>query len=226
MNINELNRQFESAQAGEILRWAIETYKPRIGLTSSFGSQSAVLLHMATRLWPEIPVFFVDTGFLFKETYDYAESLRKKLHLNLKTLTPSKEAVAEVEQRLKNKSEKCCDDIKIQGMKRALEGLQAWISGIRRDQSVLRKNAKIVEEYTSGLVKINAILNWTSKDVYGYMKSNNLPFHPLWEKGYVSIGCWPCTRLPTDAKDERSGRWAGLDKTECGIHTFMEKKNQ
>ena len=109
-------------------------------------------------------------------------------------------------------------------MKQSLEGLACWIAGLRRNQGTSRKDIKIIEEYGTGLVKVHPLANWTAKEIYGYMKKNDLPFHPLWEKGYTSVGCEPCTSLPIPGQDERSGRWAGSDKKECGIHTFMNKK--
>ena len=109
-------------------------------------------------------------------------------------------------------------------MQRSLAGLTCWIAGLRRSQGDTRKDIKIVEEYQSGLIKVHPLAHWSGKQLYAYMTQHSLPFHPLWDKGYTSIGCEPCTRLPLSADDERSGRWAGLEKKECGIHTFMQQK--
>jgi phosphoadenosine phosphosulfate reductase len=108
-------------------------------------------------------------------------------------------------------------------MQRSLEDVQCWIAGLRRNQASTRKGVKVVEQYSEGLVKVHPLANWTSKEIYQYMQKHGLPFHPLWEKGYKSIGCEPCTQLPLPGQDDRSGRWAGVDKTECGIHTFLKK---
>ena len=226
VNMAEQNRTFESSTPQEILKWAIQTYKPRIALSSSFGAQSAVLLHMCTQIEPAIPILFIDTGFLFQETYEFADTLKKKLNLNIKMFRPSQEQINDVKEKLKNNDSSCCDPVKVDLMKKALVGLDAWIAGLRRDQAATRKNIKIIEDYGEGLVKVHPIANWTSKDVHAYMTKHNLPYHPLREKGYTSIGCEPCTRKPSDPNDERSGRWAGQEKTECGIHTFIQKKEQ
>ncbi|OVE78480.1 phosphoadenosine phosphosulfate reductase [bacterium F11] len=225
INFEKLNEKFERSSPQEILEWALKTYQSRIGLTSSFGAQSAALLHMATQIDPHLPILFIDTGFLFKETYEFVKDLQKRMNLNLKVFRPTETDIQEIRRRLDNKEPQCCDDAKVAQMKRALEGFDAWIAGLRRNQSATRKDVKIIEQYGDGLVKVHPVANWASKDVQNYMVTNNLPFHPLWEKGYKSIGCEPCTRKPTDSADDRSGRWAGQNKTECGIHTFLEKKD-
>jgi phosphoadenosine phosphosulfate reductase len=226
MNIAELNKKFETADPHAILRWAVATYGQKAALSSSFGSQAAVLLHMISEIDPTVPVLFLDTGFLFKETIQYKDDLKKRLHLNIKEFRATPEQIAAVKKKLAdpdNKAGLCCDDTKVDLMKRSLEGVACWIAGLRRKQSATRKNIDIIEDYGSGLIKVHPIANWTSKDVYDYMKKHDLPFHPLWEKGYTSIGCEPCTSLPVAGQDERSGRWAGQEKTECGIHTFLAK---
>ncbi len=221
------NQEFEKASPQEILKWAIKAYFPKVGLSSSFGGESAGLIHMAIQIEPKIPILFIDTGFLFKETLEFAESLRQRFKLNLKVF---KAAPAQMEITKKNLEDPenrasgiCCEASKVALMQEALTGLNCWIAGLRRNQTKTRKNIKIIEEYRSGLVKVHPLANWTSKNVYAYMKENDLPFHPLWEKGFTSIGCEPCTQLPAAGGDERSGRWAGREKKECGIHTFLEK---
>ncbi len=221
--IDELNVNFEKASPQEILAWAIQTY-PNIGLSSSFGGESAGLIHMATRIKPDIPILFLSTGFLFKETLAFADDLKKRFKLNLREFKASSEQIAAVQKKLTNPQNElgaCCDDTKVQLMQKSLEGLDCWVAGLRRNQSSTRKNIKIVESYRTGLVKVHPLANWTSKEIYNYLVANDLPFHPLWAKGYKSIGCEPCTSLPLPGQDDRSGRWAGKDKTECGIHTFM-----
>lgn len=225
--IEALNAKFETAPPEEILRWALTTYKGKVGLSSSFGGQSAALIHMATRIDPNVPILFLNTGFLFMETLKYAADLAEKLHLNIREFKASREQIEEtkrnLEKRAKEGGTKCCDDAKIDLMRQSLHGLSCWIAGLRRGQGSSRKDIKIIEEYGDGLVKVHPLANWSGKDLYAYMKKHNLPFHPLWEKGFTSIGCEPCTALPS-GEGERSGRWTGLDKTECGIHTFLEKK--
>ncbi len=228
MNIQDLNQKFETASPQQILKWAIETYRPKAGLSSSFGGQSAALIHMAIQIDPKIPILFIDTGFLFKETHSFVEALRKRFDLNLKTFRATPEEMEVTKRNLaarKDRSGICCDDSKVACMQRSLEGLSCWIAGLRRSQGDTRKNIGIVEEYRSGLVKVHPLANWSGKQIYAYMREHDLPFHPLWEKGFTSIGCEPCTSLPSLDGDERSGRWAGFEKKECGIHTFLEKKN-
>lgn len=229
MNIAELNKKFETADPHAILRWAIATYGQKTAVSSSFGAQSAVLLHMLSEIDPAVPVLFLNTGFLFKETIQYKDLLAKRLKLNIREFLPTPQQLEIVRKRLaepNNKPGVCCDETKVDLMKRSLEGVSCWIAGLRRKQSSTRKDIEIIEEYGSGLIKVHPIAPWTSKDVYDYMKKHDLPFHPLWEKGYTSIGCEPCTRPPNPGEDERSGRWAGQDKTECGIHTFLPKEKK
>lgn len=227
MDISHLNNKFDSSSPQEILTWALKTYESKAVLSSSFGGQSAALIHMAVQIEPNIPMVFIDTGFLFKETHLFVEELKKRFHLNLRTYRASAPQKAVTQKYLDTRSERvglCCDDTKVALMKESLEGVSCWIAGLRRSQGAGRKDIGIVEEYQSGLVKVHPLANWSGKQIYGYMKEHGLPFHPLWEKGYTSIGCEPCTSLPTAGGGERSGRWAGSDKTECGIHTFLEKK--
>ncbi len=228
MDIKQRNEKFETASPQEILRWAIKTYSPKVGLSSSFGGQSAALLHMAVQIDPKIPILFIDTGFLFKQTLEFVETLKRRFNLNIKTFRATPDEIDVTRKNLNSRKDDsgiCCDDSKVACMQRSLEGLDCWIAGLRRQQGSTRKNIDIVEEYRSGLVKVHPLANWTGKQIYSYMKENDLPFHPLWEKGYTSIGCEPCTTLPPLDGGERSGRWAGLEKKECGIHTFLEKKN-
>lgn len=223
MNLVELNTTFEKATPQEILTWAVKTYGQKAALSSSFGAQSAVLLHMLSQIDASIPVLFLDTGFLFKETHEFKNLLKNRFNLIIKEFRATPEQIKQVQDRLekrKKPTDECCDSVKVDLMQKSLEGVECWIAGLRRGQSTSRKDIKVIEEYRSGLVKVHPIANWSAKDVYAYMKKFDLPFHPLWEKGYTSIGCEPCTSLP-DAGDERSGRWKGIAKTECGIHTFM-----
>src|SRR5262245_42317439 len=209
--LNDINAKFERAQPQEILGWAIKTY-PKIGLTSSFGGESAGLIHMATRIKADIPILFLNTGFLFKETLQFVEDLKKRFNLNVREFKATPEQILAVQKKLadpKNEVGACCDDTKVHLMQKSLEGLDGWIAGLRRNQSSTRKNIKIVESYRNGLVKVHPLANWTSKEIYNYMVKHDLPFHPLWEKGYKSIGCEPCTSLPLPGQDDRSGRWAG-----------------
>lgn len=227
-DIASLNERFEKAEPQDILRWAITSHPGKVALSSSFGGHSAALIHMAIQIEPNLPILFLNTGFLFMETLEFAAGLTRRFHLNVREFKASREQIEETRRNLEIRARqggaKCCDDAKIDLMKRSLEGFSCWIAGLRRSQGSGRKDIKIVEEYESGLIKVHPLANWSDRDLYAYMKRHNLPFHPLWEKGFTSIGCEPCTSLPGTG-GERSGRWAGLDKTECGIHTFLDKKD-
>lgn len=228
-DLKKLNERFEKAQPEEILRWAIDEFSPNIALTSSFQTESVVLLHMASKVDPNTKIFFLETGWHFKETIDFKDEIVKRLKLtNVADLKADQKTREEFNQKTGNKPyevnpDYCCQINKVDPLDQALKGLDAWISGIRRSQSKTRKDVSIVEEY-QGLFKINPLANVTSGDIWWYLKEHQLPKHPLFDKGYLSIGCWPCTRPVQAGDDERSGRWAGTEKTECGIHTFLKSK--
>ena len=221
--LKRLNVQFETAQPTEIIRWAVETFRPSVALTSSFGADSAALLHMAVSVDPQIEIRTVDTGVLFPETYEFMEALRKRLALNLvvtKSRLNVKQFLTQHAGHAPGTSGFCCEEFKVEAMERALRGLTGWITGLQRSDALTRAKAPVVQKLENGITKIAPIATWTAKQVYEYMKAHELPFHPLWAQGYTSIGCWPCTSKPVDPNDPRSGRWAKQDKTECGIHNI------
>ncbi|MES2202701.1 MAG: phosphoadenylyl-sulfate reductase, partial [candidate division FCPU426 bacterium] len=155
------------------------------------------------------------------------EELKKRLNLNLVEFLPKiphSEFLAQYGKLYEKDPDLCCEINKVEPMRRAIAGLKAWMSGVRADQTSYRAGLKPVELKTNGLYKISPILGWNSKIVYRYLKDRGLPFHPLWEKGYTSIGCEPCTAVPGDPENARSGRWRGQNKSECGIQTFLDKK--
>lgn len=222
----QLNAGFEKASAEEIIRWALGALSP-ICLSTSFGAESAVLLHLVTQIQPDIPVIFTNTGFHFKETLSHRDQLAERLHLNLRELKPemSTEAFLAKNGRLYERDpDSCCAQNKIAPFEKALLDYEGWITGIRRQQSAIRQASPFVEKYRNRLVKINPLLDWNGKMFWDYAKKHDLPYHPLWEKGYLSIGCSPetCTRSVFAGEDARAGRWAGQNKVECGIHTFLE----
>jgi phosphoadenosine phosphosulfate reductase len=220
-----LSEEFESSTPQEILAWAIEEFWPQIAMSSSFQTQSMPLLHMATQIRRDLLVFFLDTGYHFWDTLIFRERIASEWKLNVLDLY--RDSRWDVFARQNTRSlpledpDLCCYLHKVQPMQKALGDLKAWISGIRRDQTVARAKARILELQEDGLLKVNPLLNWTKADVDAYIKQNNLPAHPLLEKGYRSIGCAPCTVAIGKGDDERAGRWAGRGKTECGLHTDM-----
>ncbi len=205
---------FEDAHPLEILRWAGDTYGDELVVTASFGD--AVLAHLVSRSIPDAEVALLDTGYLFAETEWFAEHLRDRYHLNLRTIHPRPDAERDVWQTDTNA---CCAVRKVEPMQRALQGKRAWVSGLRRADSPMRATTPVVhEDLLRNVMKVNPIATWTDEDVERYKALELLPEHPLTDRGYPSIGCWPCTRPVEDGADPRSGRWAGSDKDECGLH--------
>ena len=220
--------QLESKTAEERIAWALEHFEDHVVLSSSFGAQSAVSLHLATSQWPEIPVILIDTGYLFPETYEFIDRLHGRLKLNLKVYR-SDMSPAWQERRYGKLWEQGLNGIerynqinKVEPMNRALKDLEvdAWIAGLRRDQSSSRQSLPVLAT-TSGRLKIHPIIDWTDKDIFDYLQKNDLPYHPLWEKGYVSIGDWHTSRQLTDGLSPEETRFFGL-KRECGLHEDVD----
>jgi phosphoadenosine phosphosulfate reductase len=222
--LKELNVQLEKASAEERVRWALERFQPHIMLSTSFGAQSAVSLHLVTQQWPEIPVVLIDTGYLFPETYKFADQLTERLKLNLKVYRPEL-SPAWREMRFGKLWEQGAKGIalynqihKVAPMQWAIRQLhvRGWIAGLRRQQSQTRLDLGVLQ-MQNDVMKIHPIIDWTDRQVYQYLKKYDLPYHPLWEKGYVSIGDTHTTRpLSADVTEEQT-RFFGL-KRECGLH--------
>jgi phosphoadenosine phosphosulfate reductase len=220
----EEDRRLSEASASERIAWALGKYGSSLVLSTSFGAQAAVMLHLATRIAPDIPVVFVDTGYLFPETYLFADELTKKLRINLKVYRAA-ESPAWIEARHGKLWEKGADGlatynqiVKVEPMQRALAalGARAWLAGLRRSQSSTREHLQVISTQ-EGRAKILPIVEWTDRDVFRYLTDNDLPYHPLWEKGYVSIGDVHTTRpLSADMTPEET-RFFGI-KRECGLH--------
>jgi len=203
---------FEQAPATRIIDWAVEEFGTRLALTASMTD--AVLIDLATKVDPAIEVVFIDTGYHFPETLETVERVRRRYGLNLRIMTVATQEPALWEAD----PETCCSAVKVGQLDRALADKDAWLSGLRRSEAPTRANAPIVARDLRGLVKVNPLATWTDLDVRGYIADHDVPTNPLLEQGYLSIGCMPCTRPVADGEDPRSGRWAGLDKTECGLH--------
>lgn len=228
--IEKFSKEFETKTPQEIIEWAVDRYSPYIAMSSSFQTQSMPLLHMVSQIAPALPVFFIDTGYHFWETLMYREKIAADWHLNMVDLYRSSRWDIFAHQNTRRLPAEdpnlCCYLHKVEPMQNALKGYRAWISGIRRDQTAVRAQANFLELQEDGLLKINPLLNWTKTDISNYIKEHNLPQHPLFEKGYRSVGCSPCTIAIGVNDDERAGRWAGRGKVECGLHTSMfSKKN-
>ncbi len=217
----------ENARPEAILAWGIETYSPRLTMATAFGAEGCVLIDMISKLDPagkSVRLFNLETGYQFEETLDLRERILQKYGLEVEYVR-AEESVVEMETRLGGPiygtdPAECCRQRKIVPLKRGLEGYDAWISAIRRDQTAVRATADIVEwDQKFGLVKLNPLANWTKQDVWNYILANEVPYNPLHDRGYPSIGCFPCTKAVGATEDDRAGRWAGLAKTECGLHT-------
>jgi phosphoadenosine phosphosulfate reductase len=220
----EISARLEKVSAEERVRWALERFRPEIMLSTSFGAQSAVSLHMVTQQWPDIPVVIVDTGYLFPETYRFADELTARLKLNLKVYRAETSA-AWLEARHGKLWEHGLEGIerynkmtKVEPMNRAIRelGIRGWITGLRRQQAKSRSELGVLG-LQNGIVKIQPIIDWTDKKVFQYLTKHDLPYHPLWEKGYVSIGDIHTTRPLTGEMTEEETRFFGL-KRECGLH--------
>lgn len=218
--VSALNARFEGSDPTVILAWAAERFMPRLAATSSFQTQSVPLLYLIGQVCPQVPVLFLDTGYHFPETLTFRDELTARFGLTVRVVRPDAEAamVARRESLYRRDPDRCCYVHKVAPMQQALRDLDAWISGIRRDQTPQRARAQVIELLPEGQVKINPLVSWTREDVWRTIHQHNLPVHPLLAQGYLSIGCAPCT-VPVFGGDERAGRWTGTGKVECGLHT-------
>jgi phosphoadenosine phosphosulfate reductase len=233
--VRVLNARFEDEQPQEILRWALEdSGLERIGIASAFQAEGTCVIHMATRIKPDVPILFLETGFHFAETLVFKEQLADMFELNVVDLVGDETVESQAERygpRLYERDPKlCCELNKVIPFDRALRGLDAWITSLRRDSAWTRMNTPIVDQTENDdgtwLVKINPMANWSRPQVWRYLKQEGIPHHPLYNLGYSSIGCAPCTRMVFEGEDERAGRWSGIMKTECGIHTSEAEKQE
>jgi phosphoadenosine phosphosulfate reductase len=227
--LHAASQQLESASPEEIIAWGVEHYAPYLTMATAFGPEGCVILAMLAKIAPETYVFNLETGYQFQETLDLRDRIAEKYGIEVDLLTPDT-TVAEYEALnggplYRTNPNQCCFDRKIKTLKRASEVMHAWMSGIRRDQSPDRAQASIVGwDKKFGLVKISPLANWTKKDVWKRITDEGIPYNPLHDQGYPSIGCWPCTRaVEVGETDERAGRWSGMKKTECGLHSVSEQ---
>jgi phosphoadenosine phosphosulfate reductase len=205
------------------LAWAVDTFPGGAALTVSFGGSGVVLAHLLSRVDRTVPVIFLDTRFHFPETYAFKQRFAERYGLNLVELTPH----SDPGPLYKTDPDRCCAIRKVEPLERALVGFDAWISAVRQDQSDTRARTELVEYHEVGgrpIVKVFPLARWTRADVWRYICENGVPYHPLLDQGYSSIGCWPCTRPTSPGELERAGRWSGTGKTECGLHTFTVKR--
>jgi phosphoadenosine phosphosulfate reductase len=217
-----LDAELRNAHPRDVIAKALAVYGDELALVSSFGAESAVLLHLAAEVGPNIPVLFLDTGMLFGQTLDYRRQLAAKLGLtDVRDLRPRFEDLATGDPNAdlwKTDTDACCHIRKVIPLDAALDGFSAWITGRKRFHGGERLRLPVVEA-AEGKLKFNPLANWSKQDLEAYAAEHALPEHPLVAFGYPSVGCWPCTSPVEEGGDIRSGRWAGSQKTECGIHT-------
>ncbi|HEY4391222.1 MAG TPA: phosphoadenylyl-sulfate reductase [Paenibacillus sp.] len=220
--IEEKAVELEAASAQEIITWAVETF-PNITFACSFGAEDVVLVDMLQKISPKTDIFYLDTDFHFKETYETRDKLEERYGVKFVKVSPDITPEEQEEQYgaelWKKDPNACCNIRKVGPLSLILSKYEAWITGIRRDQAPTRANAKKIEyDVKFGLVKFNPIANWTSEDVWNYIREHDLVYNPLHDQNYPSIGCEHCTRPVMPGDDPRAGRWADSEKTECGLH--------
>jgi phosphoadenosine phosphosulfate reductase len=232
--IENLNQEFQTRPTDEILGWAWEKFGERAGIGTSFQGAGLVMIDIARQNGFKFPVFTLDTGFLFPETTQLKTRLEDFFDLEIEALLPdlSIEKQAEVHgaELWKRDPDLCCTMRKVLPLQNKLSDLDCWITGLRREQSDTRSGIGIIELYifdeSTGreIVKLNPMANWSRDAVWKYLHDHHIPYNPLHDQGYRSIGCWPCTTKTNGGQNERAGRWTGFSKVECGIHTFMARK--
>jgi phosphoadenosine phosphosulfate reductase len=222
-----LNTRFERAHPRDVLEWALDASGlRRVAIASAFQAEGTAVMHMATTIRPNVPILFLETGFQFAETLAFKQQLTERLGLNVVDLygelTVEQQAAEHGPRLYERDPEMCCELNKVRPMFEALRGLDAWVTAFRRDSSPTRADASFVEQYELEpgrmIVKVNPVAAWTRRDTWAYLAEHDLPHNPLYDLGYASIGCAPCTRLRFAGEPERAGRWAGLSRWECGIH--------
>ncbi len=220
----EHSRRLDRAGPPEIIAWAVEKYFPKLTMATAFGPEGCVIIHMLAGIEPRTHVFNLDTGYQFQETLALRDRIARRYGIEVEMRQPAT-TVAQYEAQhggplYRANPDQCCFDRKVKVLRESVVGWNAWMSGIRRDQSVDRAGAPIVGwDKKFSLVKISPLANWTKKDVWKLITDHDIPYNPLHDQGYTSIGCWPCTRAVMFGEDERAGRWSGSAKTECGLHT-------
>ena len=221
MNIKIPNQILTDLKTEDRLKWLFSKYKINdILITSSFGTLSAVLLSIAKKIEPNIQVSFIDTGFHFEETWSYIEILKRHLDFHVKVYRNTSEQFTETystKPYLVNPIS-CCQYHKADVLYEIIKNKKIWVSGIQSYQTLKRRNENIINYHQTGILKFNPLIDWSYDDMIDYLKLEKLPFHPLFEKGFQSIGCKPCTQKTINQNDQRSGRWVGSTQTECGLH--------
>lgn len=232
--VEELNQEFAGKSPQDVLRFVMGEFRDKVALASSFGVEDVALIDMMCKIEPKPRVFTLDTGRLHGDTYTVMERIRVKYDIEIVSYFPNREKVEELERKkgfysfresIENRKE-CCGIRKVEPLGRALAGLEAWITGLRREQAVTRTGVELLEidEAHGGILKVNPLAAWTEKQVWDYVRANKVPYNRLHDIGYPSIGCEPCTRAVSPGEDIRAGRWwwESAETRECGLHTGEE----
>ncbi len=228
--IREANARLENAWPEEVLAWTFETFGSNVATGTGFGLSGVALMHILSRVRPSAIVFYLDTDLLFPEAYDLKIRLEKRLGIKIlrlhSELSLQDQAAREGDNLWRTNPDRCCFLRKVQPLRQFLASKDAWVTAVRRDQSPTRRNTAVVEwEPIHNIVKINPMASWTDQDVRQYIALHELPYNPMHDWGYPSIGCIPCTKPVKNGQDIRSGRWQEHDKMECGIHSYaIEEK--
>ncbi|MDZ7620792.1 MAG: phosphoadenylyl-sulfate reductase [Patescibacteria group bacterium] len=223
--LDEASRLLEGKTPEEILAWAVERYYPRFTMATAFGPEGCVILSMLAQIEPRVYIFNLDTGYQFNETLELRDRIAEKYGIEVDMQQP--DTTVEQYERMHGgplyltNPDQCCFDRKVRILYRVTRNFEAWASGIRRDQSAIRAGTPTVRwDKKFGLIKVSPLANWTKQDVWKRIVDEQVPYNPMHDQGYPSVGCWPCTRRVLDGDpDERAGRWTGFAKTECGLHS-------
>ncbi|MGA3181544.1 MAG: phosphoadenylyl-sulfate reductase [Verrucomicrobiota bacterium] len=229
-----LNRQFAGKTTPELLAWAWERFGNQAAIGTSYQGAGLVMMHLASLAGLKFPVFTLDTGLLFPETLELKRRLEEFFGLKIESLDPdlTVEEQADIHgpELWKRDPDLCCTVRKVLPLRGKLQDLACWLTGLRREQSESRADVGLVELYQLNeetgreIVKLNPMANWSRQEIWAHIKQHKIPYNPLHDQGYRSIGCVPCTRKTAEGQGERAGRWTGFKKVECGIHTFLPKK--
>lgn len=221
------NERLKDASAEEVLRWAVDRFHPRLLMATAFGAEGCCLIHMLASIEPTVRTINIDTGYQFPETLELRERILYRYGIAVEYVRPEM-TVADYEAEhggplYELRPDDCCRDRKILPLQQAVKAIAplAWISAIRKDQTADRGRADVVAwDAKFDLVKVNPLLHWSKKDVWAFVMKHDVPYNPLHDRDYPSIGCWPCTRAVKAGEDDRAGRWAGKAKKECGLHVI------
>lgn len=223
VEIEALSQDFKNAAPEDVLRWAVEQFGPEVAMATGFGAEGCVLIDMLSSMDRSVRVFYLDTDLFFPETYELISQLAARYQISFERQATELSLTAQAKvfgPRLwEREPDRCCQLRKVEPLVETLAGLRAWVTAIRRDQSPRRSAAQIIErDLRFGLIKINPLVNWSSVDVWKYIFKHDVPYNPLHDRGFPSIGCAPCTTAVEPGEDPRAGRWRGTIKSECGLH--------